>query len=158
MRDLSGYKPEKPSSGGFEAFKYDGPATIEKAVISNYDGEGNEFYALGDQQIEIEATVVDPDSEFLGRKLWKRFNLDSEKEDKKGKTAAMKLADQLFAVGLTFKNEEELGQCCEKLVGTDVVIKAWPVDFKDGRDKVQMWNIKGLAAEVKSKPSGSVAF
>ena len=156
MQDLSGYKPESPNDGGFEAFKYSGPVTVEHAIVSENMAVDSEFYPMGCKQIDIEVKVAEGD--YAGRKLWKRFNIDSETEDKKGKTPVKKLADQLFAVGLTFANETELEACCEKLVGMDIIVKAYPVDFKDGRDKVQMWNIKGKAGEADKKPGQTVAF
>lgn len=152
MQDLTGYVPEAPADGGFEVFKYNGVAVVNKAQLSENTSVDSEYYPMGCQQIDIEAEVSDEGSELLGRKLWKRFNLDSEKVDKKGKTPSMKLADQLFPLGLTFRNVEELEAVCEKLVGMDIEIKAYKADFKDGRGDVQMWNIKGVAGATESKP------
>lgn len=140
---VSAYKPEAPNDGGFEPFKYEGKVIIEKSMISVNERVDTEFYPKGCTQIEIEATVLD--SKYAGRKLFKRFNLDDEKEDKKGKTALKKLADQLWAVGLTFKNMEELEKANNEFVGMQVEVKAWAADFKDDRPKQQMWNIKGIA-------------
>ena len=160
MQNLSGYRPEKPKDGSsFEAFRYNGVVSIEKAIVSENTRINSEFYPMGCKQLDIEAIVMDPKSPFIGRKLWKRFNLDSEKEDKNGKTPAQKLADQLFAVGLTFIDEESLDKALAELVTLDVVIKAYPADFKDGRDKFQMWNMKGRASDVVTKPNQStIAF
>jgi len=70
--------------------------------------------------------------DFAGRKLWKRFNLDSTKaEGKTPKTPIQKLADQLFTVGLEFSNIETLNQACDKLVEMTIVVKAWGAKFGD---------------------------
>lgn len=145
---MKGYKPESPKEGGsgFEAFKYEGPVVINKAIVSVNETVDSEFYPKGCNQIEIEAEVQD--GEFARRKLWKRFNLDDAKMDKKGKTSVMKLADQLWAVGLEFSDLDSLKAACEKLASMTINIKAWPVDFKEGgRSPVQMWNIKSVATE-----------
>jgi len=153
FEQLQSYTPEAPKEGGFEPFKYTGKAKIEKSIISINKMVDTEFYPIGCNQIEIEAIVLE--GENAGRKLWKRFNLDDEHQDKKGKTSLHKLADQLWAVGLTFKSLEELKAVNESFVDMEVNIKAWPVDFKDGRDKVQMWNIKGRGNSwsTSNKPS-----
>lgn len=154
FEQLSNYKPEIPKDGGFEPFKYDGPAIIEKSMISVNTKIDSEFYPSGCNQIEIAAIIMDGD--MTGRKLFKRFNLDDETEDKSGKTSLKKLADQFWAVGLTFKNLEELKEINEKFVGMTVHVKAWPADFKDGSGPRQMWNIKGKEKSVAGtakKPS-----
>ena len=151
---LSGYKPEAPSDGGFEPFKYEGRAVIEKSVISVNEKVDSEFYPRGCNQIDITAIVSE--GENAGRKLFKRFNLDDTKEDKKGKTSLKKLADQLWTVGLTFNSLESLKAVNEKFAGMEVEVKAWPADFKDGRDKQQMWNVKGKVGSSSkggTKPS-----
>ena len=153
--ELAGYQPEKPSDGGFEPFKFEGKATVEKSIISEHAGKHSDFYGIGDNVIDITATVMEGD--FIGRKLFKRFNLDSEKTSGKGnKTPAMKLADQLFAVGLEFSSIQELRATNEKFAGMDIHVKAWAADFKDGRGPQQMWNIKGLAGASTKKEA--VAF
>jgi len=138
---LSGYSPEAPSSGGFEPFKFNGVVTITKSVISKND----------------EAEVAE--GEFKTRKLWKRFNLDDEKEDKNGKTPSMKLADQLFAAKVSFFNEDpavrlaQLIEVNEQFVGMALVIKAWVIKWKkksptdEDRDDTQAWNIKDVAPD-----------
>lgn len=152
---LKGYKPESPKEGGgFEALKYNGPVEITKSIISTNDDVDSEFYPKGCTMIEIEAVISE--GEFEGRKLWKRFNLDDVREDKKGKTSLKKLADQLWAVGLSFDSLDTLNAVNEKFVGMRVIVKAWPVDFKDGRAPVQMWNVKSLAGATSTpttKPS-----
>jgi len=143
--NLKDYSPEAPKEG-VEAFKFQGLVNIEKSLIYiNEDASLNQqFYPVGCNMINIEAIIME--GEHIGKKLFKRFNLDSDESSANGKTPVMKLADQLFAVGLEFKNLESLKVINEKFVGMDVNVKAWPIDFKDGRDKVQMWNIKGKAS------------
>jgi len=142
--DLAGYKPEAPTDGGFDTFKYDGPVKINKAIVSVNDSVDSEFYPSGCNQIEIEAEVLN--GEYAGRKLWKRFNLDSTKaEGKKPKTPVQKLADQLFAVGLEFNGIEQLREATEKLVTMVITVKAWGAKF--GERNQQMWNMKGVAPE-----------
>ena len=153
---MQSYQPEKPSDGGFEPFKYEGNAVIEKSMISVNEKVDTEFYPRGCTQIEIEAIVID--GEYTGRKLFKRFNLDDEKEDKKGKTSVQKLADQLFAVGLTFKTLDDLKKVNEQFVGMKVDVKAWAADFKDDRGKQQMWNVKGLATSKKEMAGAKPSF
>lgn len=150
MEDLKGYTPEVPKDGGFEPFKFEGWANITKSVISQ-SAQNTEFYPLGCNMIEIEATVMEGDN--IGRKLWKRFNLDDEKQDKNGKTSARKVADQFFAVGLKFNNLEELKEVNERFVDMDVHVKAWMADFKDGRGLQQLWNVKGKKKESNARPA-----
>lgn len=153
--DLTGYKPEAPeTNSGFEPFKYEGPVRVNKAVISVNDKIDSEYYAIGCNQIDIEVEVLQ--GEFTGRRLWKRFNLDSEKADGKGKTPAMKLADQLFTVGLAFTNMDSLTVACNTLVDQTILIKAWVAKFND--KTMQAWNIKGVfTGEIESTVS-SVDF
>ncbi len=148
--ELSGYQPEAPVEGTeFAAFKYKGNVAIEKSVISEYDGKTSDFYNAGDKVINITAIVLE--GEYVGRKLFKRFNLDSEKRSgKKEKTPAEKLADQFFAIGLTFSSMEELEAANEKFAGMEVEVNAWAADFKDGRPPMQLWNIKGEAGATST--------
>ncbi len=141
MMDLTGYKPEAPeSSGGFEPFKYEGPVKINKAVISINDKVDSEYYPRGCNQIDIEVEVIQGD--LTGRRLWKRFNLDSEKMDGKGKTPVKKLADQLFAVGVEFSDMDSLAAACASLIDMNIVIKAWVSKFSGKTN--QAWNMKGV--------------
>jgi len=156
--NLSGYQAEEPKEGtDFEAFKYNGIASVESSIISQNTERDTEFYPMGCNMIEIAVICMEEKpfkgEQTLGRKLWKRFNLDAVEEDKRGKTSVMKLADQLFPLGLEFNNIEELRAVNEKLIGMDIIVKAWPVDFKDGRGAQQMWNIKGKAGS--QVPSGT---
>lgn len=149
---LSGYKPEVPRDGS-EPIKYEGPVIIEKSIVEE-NTKDSDFYPMGCNMIRIEATILDGDDS--GRKLFKKFNLDSNDQDKKGKTPLQKLADQLWAVGLSFGSLEELKKVNENFVGMTVNVKAYPAKFPDGKE-IQMWNIKGLAS--KTQGSGQkVAF
>ena len=141
--DLSGYKPEAPDAGSdFQPFKYEGAVKINSARLSKSEKD-TEYYPLGCSMISIEVEVLLGD--FQGRKLWKRFNLDSTTADKKGKTPAMKLADQFFAVGLEFNNLIELETACSTLVEMTINIKA--NSAKINGEARQVWNFKGLATE-----------
>lgn len=147
MFDLKGYKAEEPSEGGgFEPFKYTGPCKINKSIISTNETIDSEYYPKGCIMIEIEAEVLQ--GEFKSRKLWKRFNLDDETKDKKGKTSAMKLADQLFPLGIEFSNLEELRAKIQEFVTMIILVKAWTGKFPGEQDRKQMWNIKGKAPQV----------
>ena len=161
--NLLGYNPESPSDGGFEPIKYNGTATVEKSMISTNTKRDTEFYPKGCTMIEIEAVCMQDNAfktkegavmQTIGRTLRKRFNLDSDKADGKGKTSVMKLADQFFPLNLEFKDMDSLKEANEKFVGMDIVVKAWPADFNDGRGPQQMWNIKGIA---NNKPTGQPA-
>ena len=103
----------------------------------------------------INITAIVMEGDHVGRKLFKRFNLDSTtRSGKKEQTPVEKLADQFFAVGLTFSNEEGLVIANEKFAGMEVNVKAWAADFKDGRPPMQMWNIKSVAG-AESKETAS---
>lgn len=141
FEQLQGYKPEVPKEGN-EPFAYEGPVVIEKSVIGVNTRESTDFYPAGCNMISIEAIVMS--GENSGRKLFKKFNLDSVEEDKKGKTPLRKLADQFWAAGLSFNNSDELSAANEKLIGMALHVKAWEAKFSDGKTN-QMWNIKGLA-------------
>jgi hypothetical protein len=158
MKPLEGYQPEAPDAGGdFQAFKYKGKVAIEKSVISDYDGKSSDYYSTGQKVINITAIVLEGD--FVGRKLFKRFNLDSEKRSgKKEQTPVEKLADQFFAVGLTFTTLEELEVANEQFAGMEIVVSAWAADFKDGRPPMQMWNMKEVAGQGSTVSTGASAF
>src|SRR3990167_1681023 len=143
FEQLEGYKPQDPADSGFEPFRYEGPVKINKAIIGVNNNVDSEFYPIGCNQIEIEAEVVKGENE--GRKLWKRFNLDSNKAEgkKSPKTPIQKLADQFFAVGLEFKDMDSLKDACAKFADMVIFIKAWPGKF--GGETKQIWNIKGIA-------------
>jgi hypothetical protein len=148
--DLSGYTPEAPSAGGFEPFKFDGVATIVKSVISKNEGKDTEYYPAGCLMIEIEAIVAE--GQHKGQHLFKRFNLDDQKADKKGKTKLHKLRDQFHAAGLSFNNFAELTDVNEEFVNKAVLVKCWVGKFKakegeEPRDPSQLWNIQGVAPD-----------
>ena len=146
--DLSGYKPTNPESSDFEAFKYQGPCQVSSARIEEYTGNFENY--KGCTFFNIELVVLEGENE--GRKLWGKYNLDAKESlDKNGKpkkTPVKKLADQLFTLGLEFKNEEELQECAEKLVDMVVDVKAWHFAAPDNKDrKIQQHVIKGKQTE-----------
>lgn len=149
--ELKGYTPEEPSSSGFEPFKYEGLAVVEKAEQTINEDVDTAFYPKGCTQEEISVTILDGD--YAGRKLWKRFNVDATKADDGKKTPVQKLADQLFAVGLSFSDNKSLDEANKALTGMKIIVKAWIADFKDDRGKRQLWNIKGKASDASTKPS-----
>ena len=163
MFNLSGYKPEAPAESNFEPFKYEGPVSFGYARVEKTE-KPSEFYGTpaGSDVFSIEMVVLNGD--FAKRKIWKTWNLDTTVEDKKGKTPAQKLADQLFTCGLEFSDLEGLRTCAVELVSKNVNIKAYPIKFKDKKDEaVQMWNLKGFAENgatpaPSTTTSGSVAF
>ena len=111
----------------------------------------------GRETLRFELEVLE--GPFKGRKLWKKFNLDMEKADKKGKTPSMKLADQLHVIGLWFSTHEELAAVNEKFVGMTVNVKAWGIKFKDRDDKVQVFNLMATgAAKSSATPASKPSF
>ena len=159
MFDLKDYKPEAPKEGGFEPFKYEGPVKFNYARVEKSEKE-SEFYKtpVGAKLFSIEMEVLAGDNK--KRKFWRRWNLDTTVSDKKGKLPAQKLADQLFACGLEFTDEAGLMKCAEELVSSVYEIKAWSAKMPD-KTVLQMWNLKGKAAEGwedEEEPAGEVAF
>lgn len=162
MFNLSGYKPESPTDSDFSPFKYEGTVRFNYARISKAEKANDYGTSIGDEIFEVEVEIISGD--FAKRKLWKKFNLDSnETSGKAKKTAVQKLADQLFACGLEFNTSVELVACAGKLVDTPVNIKAYPIKIKDKKtnktEEIQMWNLKGFATEGQEEnvPDGTTA-
>ena len=155
--NLSGYKPEAPADSNFEPFKYEGPVRVNSARI-NQSEQASDYYGtpVGSNIFELEVEITE--GEFAKRRLWKRFNLDTDKrEGKKNVLPVEKLANQLFPLGLEFTDIEDLRACCEELVNMTPVIKAYRA--KINKDEVQVWNIKGKSDKaVASSPVGASMF
>ena len=155
FNSLSGYKPQKPAEGGgFEPFKYEGRVKVNYARVEEQE-KTTEFSTAGDKILKMELECLDAPN--AKRKLWKNYNLDNEKADKKGKTPIMKLADQLFALDLEFNDKESLENVLVAFASMTVLVKAWPAKFAD--KTIQMFNLKGVSPEAwEEDSSGQAAF
>lgn len=154
--DLSGYTPEVISESNFEPFKYKGPVRVNYARFENAL-KASEFYGteVASKLFSIEIEILEGDH--AKRKLWKRFYVASSVEDKKGKTPAKKLADQLFLLGLEFSNEDQLGECALKLVDMSPSISAYYFKADDGK-MAQVWNFMAGKTEAVATSAGSIQF
>lgn len=142
--NLGNYKAEAPKDSAFEPFKYEGPVSVNSAKVVQSE-QASEFYGtgVGANIFELELQVLQGENE--GRRIWRRWNLDTTVADKKGKLPVQKLADQLFTLGIEFTDLETLQTACDKLVTIKPIIKAWKA--KIGKDDTQQWNFKGVATD-----------
>ena len=155
MFDLKGYTPEKVTDN-FGVFKGKYDCCVNSAKIEEYSGDNEEFKGMKFFKYEIE--VLDG-QENAGRRLWKSCNLDSEIEDKKGKTPIMKLADAFFTLELEFSDEDELQACAEKFV--EMTLRVY-VDYfvpkgGDKDDPIQFHKLLDTTEATSGKVEGESA-
>jgi len=136
---LKDYTPQKVESG-FEIIKHKALVCgVEHARIEQYKGDREDL--KGESFYRYELTVLSP-AEFTGRKLWKSFRLSDDNQLKK-------LADQMFTVGLEFKDEASLEKASEEFVKLSVNVRAWGWTPPDASEPMQLHLIKGIAKEAK---------
>jgi len=153
---LQGYKPEKITDG-FAPFKFKGSCLVNYCRIEDYQGEKPEFEGHKFLRYELE---VAQGQDNQGRRLWKSYNLNSQDQDAKGKTPVQKLADLMFTLGMEFETEEQLQECCDKMVGMTLEVNAYYTEkFKneDG-DAIQLHRIIGEAKTKAEKAPSTVPF
>lgn len=156
---LDGYKPEAPKEGSAGAFKGEVVCKVNEAILKEYDmPEDSPYYNaeyVGTKSVSIELEVVK--GEFEGRRLWKRFLVDSDQADSKGKTPIQKLADYLISADtkLTGTTDEEIKKALAEFSILTLNVKAYYFEGSDGKE-VQMHIIKGLATPEEGK--GGVPF
>jgi hypothetical protein len=159
--NLEGYKPELISESDFEPINGKGfTANVNSSIIELLEPKnGKDFEPYTRLKYELEIYGASQGKEqFIGRKLWKSFNLDSKDADKKGKTPLNVLADVFFTVGVgTFKNMAELEAVNEKFVNKSVSVSAWAWEDKE-KKSVQMHKITGEAKEGNVVTGGVTPF
>ena len=142
FESLQGYVPQKMNDG-FEVIKDNGlKCSVDYARIEDYTGDKEEL--LGARFFGYQLSVLE--GKYAGRRLWKRFNIGDDK-------ALKKLADQLFTVGLEFKNEEELLSVAETFVTLTVKAKAWGWKPEGSEEPIQQHLIKGIATDATTATS-----
>ena len=156
---LGQYKPEKIQDG-FGIIKGTFACRFNSFRIEAYDGDFQDL--VGTEVVRYELEII-TEGDNLGRRLWKRFYLGSQKPDGKGKLDIQKLADVLFTLGFEFKTRDELMAVLEKAAELVVEVKAWgwtPKDKESGLDKepVQQHIIKGVATDKQVADSKNVPF
>lgn len=149
---LRDYEPSKVTDG-FAILKGTFNCVVNYARIEEYKGDKPEL--KGNKYFRYELEIAQG-QENAGRKLWKSVDLANEDKCKK-------LADAMFTIGLSFKDEATLLECAEAFVKMTVVAKAWgfkPKEPKegDGDEPIQMHIIKGLASEAGAKAKSEVPF
>lgn len=147
MFNLTGYKPEVVEEGSFTPIKGKNftckinSSKIEKVEAGSKDGrEWGEYTRL---KYEMEITD-DKGKGFVGRKVWKSFNLDSDvRSGKAQKTKLELLADSFFTIGLEFNNMEELEAANGKFA--ELYLDVSFSSFKgDGDKDIQMHYLNGV--------------
>ena len=156
---LKGYEREKNKEGGFGVFKGKVICKINYGRIETNDGSRNEELK-GVDFFNYELEIINHDS-LTGRRIWKRFNLDNEDNQRK-------LANTFFTLGLEFNNKEELLNAAEKFVEMVVAVSAWgwapdedDIDDETGKPrKRQMHKIVGIVddSEKAENPGGGTEF
>lgn len=167
--DLANYKPEKVKEGNFELITGRGIiCKVNSSMVEHVEGgtrkDTGEAYEPYDK-LSYELEIVE--GEHQGRRVWKSFNLSSDKRfinkktGKEGKTPVEKLADMFFTLGLEFSDLESLkvanAQFVEKLL--KVSFSKFKPENKD--EEVQTHTITGVAngvAQAKGTTQSDVPF
>ena len=138
---LNDYQPQSVDKGGFDIIKAQNlPCGFNYARVESYSGPNADLQ--GTKWFNYELIVVDH-AEHSGRRFWKRYNLDDEKQ-------LTKLRDALFTIGMEFKDEAGLEACAEKLVTTVVLVRAWGWTPDGEAEARQIHLIKGVRDEAKT--------
>lgn len=152
---LANYKPETPKDD-FGIIKGTFNCRFNYFRVEKYEGEVTELQ--GTEIVKYELEVLDA-GDNLGRRLWKRFYIGSQKVDKKGKSDVQKLADVLFTLGFEFKNREELEKALEEVCNMTATVKAWGWKPDPEKDAIQQHTIKGQGSSFMDEPkSDNVPF
>lgn len=162
---LSGYKPEQIDDNDFEVMTGKNiPVKVNYSRIEEVEaGEDYEGY----ERLKYELEVID--GKYKGRKLWKSYNLSSDKatgKEGKEKTPLQKLADVFFTLGLgEFSTKEQLEALNDKFASQEYLVSCRKIPAersRDGKD-VQLHTITAVKPEnweekEESKSSTKKAF
>ena len=135
FKQLDGYTPQKVDDG-FSIIK--GNYTCQPSYARIEESTREE--TKGQKLFVYELTIVGSQDN-LGRKLWKRVNLQDESEAGQKKMKA--LADAFFTLDLEFSDEETLLQAAEKFCGMLIKVRCWGWTPPDATEPIQLHTIKG---------------
>lgn len=161
MFDLKDYKPEKVTMNEFEPIKGKNfICKVNSSLIEKVEaGSSEDGSRTWDDytRLRYELEIIDDNGKgFKGRRVWKSYNLDSDKRSgKKEQTPVEKLADVFFTLGLEFKDLSSLESANEKFVEMELLVSFSTFKGNDG-EEVQMHYINGINEsewEKEDKPS-----
>jgi hypothetical protein len=120
---------------------------IEDVDAGEKDGRSWDGY----KRLSIELEVTDDKGKgFLNRRAWKKYNLDSEKTNKAGKTPVEQLADAFFSCGLEFTDLDSLALANEKFAEMSLDVSFSTFKGSEGND-VQMVYINGQVDPARAE-------
>jgi len=152
MFDLRGYKPEKVKENDFSPIKGKNftckvnSSKIEDVEAGTSEDSSRKWNAY--KRLKYELEIMDDDGKgFIGRKIWKSYNLDSlEATGKVPKTPIQKLADVFFTVGLEFNDMDTLHIANDKFAEFHLDVSFSSFKGSAGND-VQMHYVNGKVEE-----------
>lgn len=157
------YKPEAPVEGNdFEMMKGSGHVCkVNSSRVEDYAESADQHWSdpswwkpelVGHTFLNYELEVVQTkgSTNYNGRKVWKRIDLndDTKSKAKKPKTPLEKLADTFFGLGLEFSNIGSLRSANDKFVDMEVTVSFGhiPAARTDSGKDVPFHKITGKAA------------
>lgn len=141
--NLQSYTPEAPKESTNEPFKYEGRVNVLEAEIK-INEKASEYYGvgIGSKYLSFCLEVPEDADEHAKRRVYKKFQIESEMKDSKGKTPAHKLADWVKEAGLVVVTEDDVPRICQRLLSEPVYAKLWAISIKDKKtnevDNIQM--------------------
>ena len=143
--NLTGFTPEAPQESSNDAFKYEGLVNVLEAGMKVGEKESTYYgTAAGTEFLSITLEVPADAEANAKRRLFKKFHLNSDVKDNKGKTQAEKLADWVSEAGIIIMTEDDIPRLIERLNGGGISAKMWffpmtnKVNGKDVTKDVQM--------------------
>lgn len=147
---VADYKP-KAEQDDFGAFKANGlECSVVWARVEPYSGPKAELQGVPFFGYELE--IIGGTTDFLGRKLWMRFNLEDEKK-------LQKLKNLFFTVlSVDLKSQQDLEANLDAFASQTYVVRAWGWKPDENSETIQQHAIKGVKKETASGAEGRVAF
>lgn len=156
--NLTGYTPEAPVVSSNEPFAYEGVVNVLEAEMKVGDKESS-FYGTpaGTEFLSICLEVPHDAEENAKRRIYKKFHLNSDVKDRKGKGQAEKLADWIQSSGLTITTGEDIPVLLNSLLTQTICAKLWVIkikNVKDGKEVVDFVQMSKLTESINEPKAG----
>lgn len=148
---VADYKPQADRDD-FGVIKANGlECSVGYARVEDY--KGPDAALVGTPFFKYELEIIGGTTEFLGRKLWARFNLTDEKK-------LQKLKNLFFtALSVDLKSQEDLDANLDAFVNQEYTVRAWGWKPTPEEDAIQQHAIKGIKKDKQTAGEGkAVAF
>lgn len=156
--NLTGYTPEAPVVSSNEPFAYEGVVNVLEAEMKVGEKE-SPFYGTpaGTEYLSICLEVPHDAEENAKRRIYKKFHLNSDIKDSKGKGQAEKLADWIKGAGLTITTGDDIPGLINTLKTNTICAKLWVIkikNMKDGKEVVDLVQMSKLTESINEPKTG----